>query len=185
MDTFNIKLLRKQHINFRKHHSNPLSMEEYPFHESITEIMPVFIPVLFIISISNIKDNTSKYILTILFFSIIIASSAQISHRMAHRRNHEYDKNGKKKYNIPYFIKFLQDKHIILNNNEHKKHHKTEIMNYCISNSNTSKLFDSIINLFNLPTSTYINSNSKQTFVSKDDRKKIITQLNNMDHPDN
>jgi hypothetical protein len=167
MDTYDFPFLKELHKNFRKHHDDPLSMEKYPLSTSITEIMPVGI----------IMGILSSYTLTnypLILLSSIIANlvmcSAQIAHRFAHRRTHEYDENGQKQFYIPDFIKFLQDTKIILNNKEHKKHHLTEVMNYCISNGNTSVILDKTIDIFDLPVSTYKNSDNihkKQTNVEK------------------
>ena len=91
--------------------------------------------------------------------SNLVLCSAQISHRYAHRRNHEY-KNGKKQFYIPKFIKFLQDNHLILNNIEHHMHHMTEVMYYTISNGSTNRLFDKLIDMCDLHVSTFKNSNN-------------------------
>ena len=106
----------------------------------------------------------------------IIMCSSQIAHRLAHRRTHEY-KDGVKQFYIPDCIKFLQDKGYILSNNHHKLHHKTEVMNYCISNGSSSGLFDTIIDIFNLPISTYNNSNGIHTKISREHKRKIIKDI--------
>jgi hypothetical protein len=93
---------------------------------------------------------------------------------MAHRRNHEYDENNNKKFYIPNFIKFLQDNNIILNNKEHSKHHVTEVMNYCIANGSTSHILDNIIDYFDMPLSSYKNSNNIHNKISIRDKYKII-----------
>jgi hypothetical protein len=171
MDTFDIFFLRDYHNNFRAHHDNPLSMEEYPFIESIGEILPIGI-VLGIIS-SYFFAEYPLLLLTIITANIIMCS-AQVAHRLAHRRTHEFDENGNKQYHIPEFVKFLQDKNIILNNKEHRKHHITEVMNYCISNNNTSILLDKLIDILQLPISTYKNSNNIHTPVLTSEKYNLI-----------
>lgn len=171
MDTYDFLFIKELHKHFRLHHDNPLSMEKYPISTSLTEIMPVGI-VKGIITFYLLGNYPLLLLSTIV--SNIIMCSAQISHRLAHRRTHEYDENGNKQYHIPAFIKFLQNKKIILNNKEHKKHHLTEVMNYCISNGNTSGILDKIIDTFHLPLSTYKNSNNIHTTISIEDKYNII-----------
>ncbi len=157
MDTYDIYYIKELHKNFRIHHDNPLSLERFPFIASVVEIMPVGI-VQGLLTLHFFKN----YPLVILGSVItnLVMCSAQVAHRFAHRRTHEYDKNGNKQYYIPSFIKFLQDKNIILNNKEHRKHHLTEVMNYSISNGSTSSILDTVIDKFNLPVSTYKNSDN-------------------------
>jgi hypothetical protein len=171
MDTYNILFIKELHENFRIHHDDPLSIEKYPISTSITEIMPIGI-IQAVIS-SYLLVNFPLLMLTSIVSNIIMCS-AQISHRFAHRRTHEFDNKGKKQFYIPNFIKFLQDKNIILNNEEHKKHHLSEVMNYCISNGNTSVILDKIIDMFHLPVSTYKNSNNVHTTQSIEDKYNII-----------
>jgi hypothetical protein len=173
MDTYDFYLLRDYHRNFRIHHDNPLSMEKYPFIASITEILPVGI--VFGIISSYIFARHPLLLLTSIISNIIMCS-AQIAHRYAHRRTHEFDENGNKQYHIPEFIKFLQDKHIILNNKEHRKHHLTEVMNYCISNNNSSFILDKLIDIFNFPISTYKNSNNIHTYQITTEKNDIINK---------
>ncbi len=173
MDTFDIFFLRDYHKYFRIHHDNPLSMEERPFIISIAEILPVGISLGIISSYLFVKY---PLVLLTSIIANIIMCSAQIAHRLAHRRTHEYDENGNKQYHIPDFIKFLQDKNIILNNKEHRKHHLTEVMNYCISNSNTSILLDKLIDILQLPISTYKNSNNIHTHISTSEKYNVINK---------
>lgn len=176
MDTYDIKYFKDLHKHFRNHHDNPLSMENNPIIVSLTEIMPVGI----------VQGIISSYLLTnfplLMLASVvsnIIMCSAQIAHRYSHRRTHEFDKNGKKQYDIPDFVKFLQDKNIILNNKEHRKHHLTEVMNYCISNGSTSCILDKIIDIFRFPVSIYKNSDNIHTFQTIDDKYNIIKKYIN------
>lgn len=171
MDTYDIPFLKELHKNFRLHHDDPLSMEKYSLSTSITEIMPVGI-IQGIIS-SYVFINYPLLLLSSIVSNIIMCS-AQISHRLAHRRTHEYDENGNKRFYIPDFIKFLQDKNIILNNKEHRKHHITEVMNYCISNGNTSSILDKIIDTLHLPISTYKNSDNIHTPQTIEEKYNII-----------
>ncbi len=173
MDTYDFYILRDVHKYFRVHHDNPLSMEQYSLISTITEILPLGI-ILAVVS----SYIFAKYPLLLLasIISNIVMCSAQIAHRYAHRRTHEFDENGKKQYHIPEFIKFLQDKHIILNNKEHRKHHLTEVMNYCISNSNSSFILDKLIDIFNFPISTYKNSNNIHTYQKTSEKSDIINK---------
>jgi hypothetical protein len=180
MDTYNIDGLDEMHTNFRKHHSNVFSMEKFPILESITEIMPIgFLPLICNLYISDFANETNNDLLMIANIQSILTNfvtcSAQIAHRFAHRRNHEYTKDGAKQFYIPDFIKWLQDNEIILSNKHHSKHHKTEVMNYCISNGSSSSFFDEIIDIFDLPISTYCNSNGVHTKISKRKKRKIIS----------
>jgi hypothetical protein len=176
MDTYDFSLLYKLHENFRKHHDNPLSMEKFPWMESITEITPIGIPMLFLIEFDN---QLFQYIHIL---SNMVMCSASISHRFAHRRTHENDKdkNGKKIFSkVPEIIRYLQDNNIILNPKHHKKHHKLEITNYCISNGSTSKLMNKIINLFELPISTYKNSkNIHKIYKTNKEKKEYLVSKN-------
>ena len=176
MDTYDTYLLKTYHTHFRIHHDNPLSMENYTLISTATEILPLGI-VLSILS-SYLLAKYPLLLLTSIITNIIMCS-AQIVHRFAHRRTHEFDEKGKKKYYIPEFIKFLQDKHIILNNKEHRKHHLTEVMNYCISNSNSSFILDKIIDILNLPISTYKNSNNIHKYQKTSEKYDIIQKYLN------
>lgn len=183
MDTYNIPGLDILHTNFRKHHSNVLSMENHPLSVSITEIMPIgFILLICNLLISDIATETDNDMLMIANIQTILTNivmcSAQIAHRLAHRRNHEYTKDGVKQFYIPEFVKWLQDNEIILSNKHHSKHHKTEVMNYSISNGSSSSFFDEIIDIFDLPISTYCNSNCVHTKISKKKKKKLISSVN-------
>jgi hypothetical protein len=171
MDTYDFSFIKELHKNFRLHHDNPLSMEKYPLSSTIIEIMPVGI-IQGLIS-SYVFINYPLLLLSSITSNLVMCS-AQIVHRFAHRRTHEYDENGNKQYYIPDFIKFLQDKNIILNNKEHRKHHLTEVMNYCISNGNTSGILDKLIDILNLPVSTYKNSDNIHTPQSIEDKYNII-----------
>jgi hypothetical protein len=187
MDTYDIPGLDILHRNFRKHHKDVLSMENYPLSETITEIMPVgFIPLICNLLISDIANETGNDILMIANIQTILTNivlcSAQIAHRLAHRRNHEYTKDGVKQFYIPEFVKWLQDNEIILSNKHHSKHHKTEVTNYCISNGVSSRIFDNIIDIFDLPTSTYVNSNDVHTKISKNKKRKLIQKVNNNEY---
>jgi hypothetical protein len=166
MDTYDTYLLRDYHKYFRIHHDNPLSMEQYTLISCISEIFPLGI---IIAILSSYFLAPYPLLLLISIVTNIIMCSAQISHRLAHRRTHEYDKNGKKQYYIPEFIKFLQDK-------EHRKHHLTEVMNYSISNSNSSFILDKLIDLLNLPISTYKNSNNTHTYQKTSEKYDIINK---------
>jgi hypothetical protein len=171
MDTYDIPFIKELHKNFRIHHDNPLSMEQYPLTSSITEIMPIGI-IQGLIS-SYVFINYPLLLLSSITSNIVMCS-AQIVHRLAHRRTHEFNDKGEKQFYIPNFIKFLQDKNIILNNEEHRKHHLTEVMNYCISNGNTSGILDKIIDTLKMPVSTYKNSNNIHTTQSIEDKYNII-----------
>jgi hypothetical protein len=184
MDTYNIKGFEDFHINFRKHHQNVLSMENFPLSETLTEVMPLgFIPLicnLFITEIANKTDNDLLMIANIQsILTNIVGTSTQVAHRLAHRRNHEYTKDGIKQFYIPDFIKWLQDNEIILSPKHHSNHHKTEVMNYCITNGSSSSFFDKIIDIFDLPVSNYSNSNNIHTEVPRKLKRKIINSCKN------
>jgi len=170
MDTYDLKILKDYHKYFRAHHTNPLSMEKYPMLTTVVEIMPIGI----IIGLIAQHYITSTPLLAIIIVINLVICSSQFVHRMAHRRNHEYDENNNKKFYIPNFIKFLQDNNIILNNKEHSKHHVTEVMNYCIANGSTSHILDNIIDYFDMPLSSYKNSNNIHNKISIRDKYKII-----------
>jgi hypothetical protein len=176
MDTYDFSLLSILHENFRKHHDNPLSMEKFPLMESITEIMPIGIPMLVLTEFDN---QLFQYIHIL---SNVIMCSASINHRFAHRRTHENDrdKNGKRIFSkIPETIRFLQDNNIILNSKHHKKHHELEITNYCISNGSTSKFMDKFIDILDLPISTYKNSNNiHKIYKTKQQKKEYLASRN-------
>ena len=178
MDTFDSRLLKQAHINFRKHHKNVLSLENFPMSESLTELTIMGSPLL-LCNLMLSKYTKNKWISDIIAILIVfnlVVCSAQIAHRMSHRRVHEYDKNGKKQFHIPKFVKWLQDHNIILNPEHHKRHHKTEVLNYCISNGSSSWLLDWAIDKLNLPVSIYNNSGGKHRVLDKKERK-IYQQL--------
>ena len=184
MDTYDLKGLEILHTHFRKHHQDVLSMEKFPISQTLTEIMPIgFIPLMCNLFISDLANETNNDLIMLAntqsILSNIIMCSTQVAHRLAHRRNHEYTKDGKKQFYIPDFIKWLQDNEIILSNNHHKLHHKTEVMNYCISNGSSSSFFDKIIDIFDLPVSTYSNSNNIHTRVPRNLKQKIIKSCEN------
>jgi hypothetical protein len=171
MDTYDIPFLSEFHKNFRIHHDNPLSLERFPFSSHIVEIMPVGIIKGLITQ--HVFENYSLFLLASIISNIVMCS-AQVAHRFSHRRTHEYDKNGEKQFYIPDFVKFLQDKKIILNNKEHRKHHLTEVMNYSISNGSSSSTLDKVIDIFNLPVSTYKNSDNMHKMYNSEEKYDII-----------
>ena len=154
MDTYDVPLLHRAHANFRLHHDNPLSMEVFHWMETVTEVMPAGI----LVGAAASKWITAPWLQAFCVALNLVACMAQVTHRIAHRRTHEYDEHGLKKFHIPAFIKYLQDKRVILNNLDHRVHHVTEVTNYCIANNHASKLLDGIIWVFNLPVSTFKNS---------------------------
>lgn len=179
MDTYNIPGLDIFHVNFRKHHNNVMSLETFPMLETISEIMPVgYLPLIGSLLISDIANATENDTLMMAnIFSIltnIIMCSAQIAHRFAHRRNHEYNADGVKQFYIPDFVKWLQDNEIILSNKHHSKHHKTEIMNYCISNGSSSPFLDKLIDVFDLTVSTYANTDNVHTAMPREQKRDIM-----------
>jgi len=183
MDTYDFNGLEQLHINFRKHHNNPLSLEKFPLLESVSEVMPIgSIHLLTSLFLSD-SDSDMRTIIDIYgLFTNVIMCSSQIAHRLAHRRTHEYNKDGVKQFYIPDFVKWLQDNGYILSNEHHRLHHKTEVMNYCISNGSSSSLFDTIIDILNLPVSTYSNSNNRHKRISRESRRKIINETMNHLH---
>ena len=163
MDTFDFKILKNIHFNFRNHHKNSLSLDDFSLIENIFEITPIGIP-LFILNlfISNYTHNLFiSDINALLIITNIIACSSQIAHRMAHCRKRLY---------LPYIVKVLQDYNIILNPKHHRIHHTTEIMNYCIANGTASAFLDKIIDFFNLPVSIYNNAGGIYTILDKQQR---------------
>ena len=173
LDTFDIKIIKQVHKNFRRHHDNPLSMEKYKLIQSLTEVMPISSSLLYFLNFDEPLLQLTHII------STIVLSLTQINHRYAHRRTHEndIDKNGNKVFYIPKIIKILQDNNIMLNNHHHKKHHQSEIENYCISNGSTSHILDTLIYYLDLPISTYKSSNNKHKIYKN---KKHYNKLHNI-----
>lgn len=174
LDTFNIPGLETEHDNFRKHHKDVMSIEQCTWAETITEIMPL--STIFLQGNLCLQTNALMSIYSIIYS--VIGCSSQVAHRLAHRRTHEYAKDGTKQFYIPDFVKWLQDNEIILSHKHHSKHHRTEVMNYCIANGSTSRIFDEIIDIFDLPVSTYCNSKCVHTTVSKKTKNEIIKNEN-------
>jgi hypothetical protein len=165
MDTFNFNILKTIHYNFRRHHINVLSLEDYNIIESVAEVTPIGIPFLCInLFISIYKTNVIlSNVNAIFIIANIILCSSQISHRLSHRRSH----NSKHQFHIPYIVRILQDNNIILNPMHHRLHHTSEILNYCIANGSASVFLDKVIDVFNLPVSIYNNAGGVHTILDK------------------
>lgn len=173
MDTYEFEILKDIHSNFKNHHKNVLSMEDYSLIISLTELTPLSIPGILISLLISIYTNNIfiSDINAILIISNIVNCCNQIIHRMAHRRSY-----GKQLY-VPYIVKVLQDYNIILNPKHHRLHHTTEIMNFCTSNGSASAFLDSLIDFFNLPVSIYNNAGGVNTRL--DMNKRILYKVNN------
>ena len=114
----------------------------------------------------------------------LVGNLAQLIHKYSHQRKHENDKNedGSLKYSqLPTFIKYLQDKRIILNQYEHKIHHETEIINYCISHSHSDRLFEYFINNLHFPSAFYMRNNQKLKKIKYNDKDKYIKKTTIID----
>jgi len=187
LDTFNSKLFSSAHANFRIHHDKPLSLEDYSMIESVCEITPVLIPSVIAtrklvpkLREMGTDEDTIAMIGMFVLVSTLVGGSSQIAHRFAHRRNHENtrDASGIRIVpEVPLVIKFLQDNHLMLHPDHHRKHHVTEIANYCISNGITGPFFDMAIDLVELPISQFMNrkvdGESTHTYLTHEERRAI------------
>ena len=160
LDTYDNKIFKKYHSNFRTHHIVPLSLENYSYFCQLTEILPIII-ICYII-LTKFKFN-KKMLIKIGF----LGNLSQIVHKFSHRRKHNL--------NVPYFVKKLQDYKIILHPDEHSKHHQMEIEKFCILHSNSDKLFEYLfIEILNFPVSKFITNNNKLKKINKYERAKIL-----------
>ena len=172
-DSYNTEIFKKFHNDFRGHHEDPLSLVNTPNLELFIECFVLGLPFLIAISLTN---NIP--------FKIIIVSSfltcgiSQIIHKYSHIRNHENDKNISGEYLFPElnpFIKWAQDNHLILNPITHSKHHETELVNYCISHSNSDRRFEFIfIELFGLRTAIYMTNNNQYKHLNFNERGSLV-----------
>jgi hypothetical protein len=172
LDSYNFKLLKYLHTGFRNHHWNPLSMEKYTDFDHITQLIPATLPIFMILHFIKNKIIISMNIIGLPLFVL-----CQIIHKWSHRRKHENDKdsNGNYLYRVPKLIKKLQNIGIILNPILHSEHHKTELVNFGITHSNSDKLFEYIIfELLGLPSAIYSNSNGVHKLLNKYQRRNII-----------
>lgn len=114
------------------HHKMPSNYNCIKNHILITSVYPIiFISFLMKIHLCNPLLYT---------FMVFFALITEPVHKYCHRRNHNLA--------IPKFIKFLQNKKIILYPEFHKKHHQTVGSNYCILSPIGNQFVDYIISLF-------------------------------------
>jgi hypothetical protein len=188
LDTFNSDTFAVAHKSFRIHHDKPLSMETFLWIGHVCEITPLTIPAVTATRkmIPKLRDmgtdeDTIAAIGIFVLVSTLVAGSAQIAHRFAHRRNHENardDSVNRVVPEVPLIVKFLQDNHLMLHPDHHRKHHVTEIANYCISNGITSAMFDKLIDMVELPISQFTNrkdddGKSTHTYLTHEEKRSI------------
>jgi hypothetical protein len=187
LDTFNSQIFSVVHTNFRIHHDNPSSLEAYSMIESVCEVTPVLIP--FVTATRKlipklrgmgVNEDTIYMIGLVVLVGTLVGGSTQIAHRFAHRRNHENTRDGSGNRvvaEVPIVVKFIQDNHLMLHPDHHRKHHVTEIAHYCISNGSTGPLFDMFIDLVELPISQFMNrkvdGESTHTYLTHEERRVI------------
>ena len=173
-DTYdsNINFLNDIHNNFRGHHIIPEDIIPTDYLTLLTEIVPI---TYVFFSISYLTQN--QIIISSMIMTNLVGNLAQLIHKYSHQRKHENDKNedGSLKYSqLPTFIKFLQDKRIILHPYEHKIHHETEIINYCISHSHSDRLFEYFINNLHFSSAFYMRNNQKLKKIKYNEKDKYI-----------
>lgn len=106
-----------------------------------------FTPIPFLLVIYNLTPFSSKkQLLSHIIFMYSIQMS-QITHLLAHKMNHS---TCEEKNTIPMkFLKTLQDNHIILHPEQHRKHHLSpnKDINFCLLNGWANPLINSVIEI--------------------------------------
>jgi hypothetical protein len=184
-DTYDIPILQGRQSEGRTHHANALSLEYQHLLYDITDIMPYGIPMFMCnLHLSECAETIDSDLLRLLnvhnILSNIIMCSERLTHRLAHRRNHEYSKEGIKQFYIPDFVKWLQDNELILSNKHHSKHHATEIVNYGLANGSSSALVDKITYMFDLDSATYATTNNIRVINKHERSWDIIPTVRNI-----
>jgi len=115
---------------FAGHHLNPKLITKAPSLQLFTEtsITPYNLSCL----LYNTTPFTSKKQMIAQLSFLLASNLVQLTHQLAHFVNHASKKEKKHlKYRI---VKMLQDNHIILKTEQHRKHHQTYDTNFCILN---------------------------------------------------
>lgn len=117
-------------LGFQIHHDHPLfQLKSYPSFRPYHECNTLFFSAI-IISIINIY----------IFNSLIIHFSTYLLLFM--QANHYYCHFDNCKLKIPYIIKWLHNHNIIVNSTQHKLHHTTYDVNYCLINGCTDPILN-------------------------------------------
>ena len=119
----NLEPIRTLADGSRHHHKEPGAMIHTPIKENFKEAIFNNIPLYtFSILLSPFYKELSLFIIT----SCHIANLSQLSHKYSHIRSHHLK--------LPFGVKLLQDWHILLNPNIHKKHHTSYDENFAVLN---------------------------------------------------
>jgi hypothetical protein len=156
LDTYDTQLFKEGHAVFKKHHENPLSMEENSWFITGTDI--ILTAMLFwMVAYGGLVyfRVTNAVVWSTLFASVLIVLPTQVIHRWSHRRKHNI--------RVPPAVKQLQDMGVILHPSMHSQHHAKETVHYGIVHSNVDMLFQFIMfTVLRLRTSAHLDKNKNK-----------------------
>jgi hypothetical protein len=145
--------LKKGHLSFMNHHNVPSYIINSPkillFKETV--ILPYNVCCLLY---NTTQFTSASQIITQLAF-LLSSNLCQATHRIAHYVNNATKKDKKQmKYKIS---KLLQDSHIVLKTEEHRKHHQTYDTNYSILNGWSNPLLNHFLQHYDKTAKKIIN----------------------------
>jgi hypothetical protein len=125
------------------HHKDPKKILDLKIIEHMETA--TFTPIPFLLIIYNLTPFSSKKQLLSHIIFMYSSQMSQITHFLTHKMNHStYEERN----TIPMkFIKILQENHIIIHPEEHRKHHLSpnKDINFCILNGWANPLINSVI----------------------------------------